>query len=614
VSGGIGRPGTWSWTASLRWLGRYPARRWRALSVVIAAMLGQTILVLLAPWPMKLIVDHVLYGLAVPPPLDVIGSVDGLLIIGVAGTVLVFGATWAASLGNELARIAFGRRMVYDLGADLFAHLHRLSPRYHARRSVGDTMRRVTTDTGAVSSIIQDAMLPALMAAIGLVSVALVMWQLQPAMALLSLAVIAPMIVAFKRFAAPMAEQGYAQQQAEGELYEVVERQLSAMPVVQAFAAEEAGDVRFSGVTDRALRATIAVTAVQFQFKALIGLATALGTAGILWLGASEVLAGRSTVGTMLVFIAYLAVLYGHVEALMYAPATAQQARGSLRRVREILDAQPEVADLPGAVELARVDGAVVLEDVVFGYEPERPVLRGVSLEARPGETIALVGATGAGKSTLVGLVPRFFDPWSGRVLIDGRDVRSFRLASLRRAVAVVLQEPFLFPLSIADNIAYGRPGASAEQVEAAARTANAHEFISRLPEGYATVIGERGATLSGGERQRIAIARALLKDAPILILDEPTSALDAQTESLLLEALERLMAGRTTFIIAHRLSTIRRAQRIVVLDQGRVVEQGRHRELIAAGGHYARLHDLQAWADERPPAGMPAQLEAAAS
>jgi len=258
------------------------------------------------------------------------------------------------------------------------------------------------------------------------------------------------------------------------------------------------------------------------------------------------------------------------------------------------LHAEREVADKPGAMALSSVRGHVQFQDVTFGYERDRPILRQVSLEVCPGETLAIVGATGEGKSTLVSLVPRFFDPWQGRVLVDGGDVRDVQLKSLRRHIAIVLQEPFLFPVSVADNITYGVPRATMAEVEAAARAANAHEFIMRLPDGYQTVIGERGATLSGGERQRVSIARALLKNAPILILDEPTSALDVETEDALLQALDRLTQGRSTFLIAHRLSTVRRAHRIVVLKDGQIAESGTHAELLKLGQLYANLYHRQ--------------------
>jgi ATP-binding cassette subfamily B protein/subfamily B ATP-binding cassette protein MsbA len=278
----------------------------------------------------------------------------------------------------------------------------------------------------------------------------------------------------------------------------------------------------------------------------------------------------------------------------MYTGSTLQQAGGSARRVLDIMKTEPEVADRPGAVALAPVRGEIVFEEVSFAYEPGRPVLKGISFRTAPGEMLALVGPTGAGKSTLVSLIPRFFDPGTGRVLIDGHDLREVQLASLRRQVALVLQEPFLFPIGVAENIAYGRPDADMAEIEAAARAANAHDFITRLPQGYATALGERGSSLSGGERQRLSIARALLKDAPILILDEPTSALDAETEHLVIEALQRLMAGRTTLIIAHRLSTVRRADRVLVLDRGELVEAGRPPDLLAKKGQYARFHALQ--------------------
>jgi ATP-binding cassette subfamily B protein/subfamily B ATP-binding cassette protein MsbA len=323
-------------------------------------------------------------------------------------------------------------------------------------------------------------------------------------------------------------------------------------------------------------------------------LATAAGTAGILWLGARHALDGTMTIGTILLFLSYLGSLYDPLSTVMYTSATIQAAAGSAKRVRDVLDAERGVADKPGALKLDAIHGGIAIENVTFGYEPNRPVLRNISVKVAPGETIALVGSTGAGKSTLVSLVPRFFDPWEGRVTVDGQDVRDVQLKSLREKVSIVLQEPFLFPLSIAENIAYSRPHATISDIEAAARAANAHDFITRLPQGYHTVIGERGATLSGGERQRLSIARALLKNAPILILDEPTSALDAASESLLLEALERLAKGRSTFIIAHRLSTIRRATRILVLKDGTIAESGSHEELLRRGGVYADLHRIQ--------------------
>jgi ATP-binding cassette subfamily B protein len=599
----LGTPGT-GIIRLCRWLMRYAVRRWPGLIGVLVTMLAATGLNVLKPWPLKVLVDNALNGKPLPRDLgwmlDLLPgatSREGLVAWTVAGTVILFLLGWTLSLATQYANIAFGQRMVYDLAADLFGHLQRLSLRFHSRKSVGDSIRRVTADSACVSAVMKDALLPVVAASFSLVVMFLIMWRMDAGLTLLSLAVLPMMVVALRRYAAPMEERAYRQQEVEGRWYDLIERTLSSIPVVKAFGREEEGDRQFRATTSEMITASLAATNVQYRFKILTGLATALGTAAILWLGAHRVLAGELTVGSILVFLAYLGSLYGPLETLMYTPSTIHTAAGSARRVLEILETPLEVEDRAGAASLPVARGHVRLEDVTFGYEPARPILKGVSLEARPGETVAIVGETGAGKSTLVSLVPRFFDPVSGRVLIDEHDVRDVQIKSLRAQVALVLQEPFLFPLSIAENIAYGRQGAERTEIEAAARAANAHAFITRLPSGYDTMIGERGATLSGGERQRLSIARALLKDAPILILDEPTSALDAETEGLLLEALERLMSDRTTLIIAHRLSTIRGADQIVVLHDGEIMERGTHAELLRRDGRYARLHGMQSGA-----------------
>ncbi len=586
---------------SIPWcLFRYLWPHWRVLGVVVGTIGISIGLDVLRPWPTKLLVDQVLGQQPVPSSLSRFlesapgpQGIEGLLLWVCVSTVLIFLLNSLVSIVNTSAYVRLGQRMVYDLGADLFLHLQRLSLLFHSRRPVGDTISRVLGDTYCVQILITGALLPVLHSIAMLISMFAIMWRLEPTMTLLSLSVTPFLILVLQVFDQPMKERTREQRDLEGSMMSVVQDALSAIPAVQAFNREELEHKRFQGYADSIVVAYQRATAVAMWFKLFCGLVTAIGAAAIMWLGAHYVFEGKVTVGTILVFLSYLESLYSPLNSIAYTASTLQYASASADRVLEVLNTPLEVQDLPEAKEI-QIRGHVRYENVTFGYETNRPVLQEISLDVQPGQIIAIVGPTGAGKTTLVNLLLRFYDPWSGRVLIDNQDIRRLRVRCLRQQVAIVLQEPFLFPLTVAENIAYGRPEATREEIVAAAVAANADQFIRRLPHGYDTVIGERGATLSGGEKQRLSIARALLKDAPILILDEPTSALDARTESLLLDALNRLMRGRTTFLIAHRLSTTRHADHILVLDHGNIVEQGGHAELLALRGLYATLYRQQ--------------------
>ena len=463
-------------------------------------------------------------------------------------------------------------------------------------------MGRITTDSWCAYQVVETLFFTPGHALLTMLLMVFLMAQLDGTLTMMSLAVAPFMVGASFLVGKPLRAAARLKREIESRIQSHIQQTLTGIPVVQAFVQEERERERFQRFADAAIAAQQRSTLIGSINSLSSGLITTLGTGAILWVGARHVLDDRLTLGSILVFLVYLTSLQTQMKALAEVYTKLQGLSASVDRVLEILETDSDVRQKPDAVFLPAVRGHVQIENVAFGYEPGRPVLRGISLEAHPGQTLAIVGTTGAGKTTLVNLLPRFFDPWEGRVLIDHHDLRDVQLKSLRDQIAFVLQEPFLFPLSIAENIAYGRPAASRAEIENAARAANVHEFIARLPQGYDTVIGERGATLSGGERQRIAIARALLKDAPILILDEPASALDAETERLIFQALASLKKSRTTFLIAHRLSTVRQADRIVVLKEGKVAESGTHEQLLARGELYAQFHD-RASDRKRPPA-----------
>ena len=575
---------------------RYAKPHWRGLLILVATMLANIALELLKPWPIKLVIDNVLGDQAVPGVLRALPGVDGkhgLLLWVAIGTVLIFLLGTVTNVIYTYCSLLLGQRMTYSLATDLFAHLQRLSVLFHTRRPVGDLISRVTGDSWCVNTLVTEAIVPAVQALVTLIAMFVVMWNLQPTLTLLALGITPFFLIVIKVLGGPIKDRTREQRDLEGQMMNVVEQSLSAMPAIQAFTREDHEVRRFRSFADRTVVAYVRATVAGLWFELFAGLVTTLGTAGVIYVGADLALKGELSTGTIIVFISYLSSLYDPLDSIAQTTQTVQGAAAEADRVSEMLELEPDIQDRPGA-RAAKISGPIRYEKVSFGYEPGQPVLHEIDFVARPGETVAIVGPTGAGKTTMMNLLIRFFDPNSGRITIDGVDLRDMRHRSLREQVAMVLQDPFIFPVSIGENIAYGKPHATIEEIQAAAKAANAHEFITRLPEAYDTLVGERGATLSGGEKQRLSIARAFLKDAPVLILDEPTSALDARTEGALLEALERLMEDRISFIIAHRLSTIRRASRILVLDQGRIVESGSHDELLGRPGLYAALYNRQ--------------------
>ena len=600
-----------SWRRQLRLL-RYAVPHWRGLLVLVATMLANIGLELLRPWPLKLVIDNVLADDPIPDVLKSLPGVDGphgLLLWVALATVLIFLLGTATQMAYTYCSLLVGQRMTFSLATDLFAHLQRLSVLFHTRRQLGDLIARVTGDSWCVNTMVTDAIVPAIQALVTLVAMFVVMWHLQPTLTLLALGVAPFFLIVIKVLGGPIKDRNREQRDLEGDMMSVVEQSLSSVPAIQAFTREDHEVRRFRGYADRTVLAYVRSTVAGMWFELFAGLITTLGTAAVIYVGAELALRGELTPGTIIVFLSYLSSLYEPLNSIAQTAPTIQGAAAEADRVSEIFEIEPAITDRRHARD-ARMGGAIRFDAVTFGYEPGRPVLHEVTFEARPGETIAIVGPTGAGKTTMMNLLVRFFDPWEGAITVGGTDLRDMRHESLRRQIGMVLQDPFIFPVTVAENIAYGRPDAGLEEIKLAAIAANAHAFIERLPQGYDTVVGERGATLSGGEKQRLSIARAFLKGAPVLILDEPTSALDARTEGALLTALERLMRGRISFVVAHRLSTIRAASRILVLDGGRIAESGTHAELLAAGGLYSSLYRQQMdLADhDGPPVPAPAE------
>ncbi len=567
---------------------------WPAFSFALGQVLFISALELLKPWPLKIIIDNVLSGKPLPWGPAVGWSPHRLLLFSCIGLVVVYVMLGGLHILNNYTTIRIGQGMVNDLRRDLYSHLQRLSLSFYHRQQLGDLMYRITADTMGIQTLTMNGLFAILSASVLLGGMLIVMFWVDWYLTLMALAVCPALFCAIALLNKKMSLAATEAHQKGSTVYSVVQRTLSGMRVIQAFTKEEDEGRRFLQASTESLAAELRLYNLQNFYYAVVNLTIAAGTAAILWVGTRHVLAGDLSVGEMIVFTSYLASLYGPINSIFQTYGLVQSAKAGVRRAFEILESEERLPDGSRVFQPLGPRGQISFEDVSFGYDASQPVLKKINLHVAAGKKIAIVGPTGAGKSTLVSLLPRFYDPQSGRVKIDGVDIREFELKSLRQKIAMILQPPLVFPLTIRENIAYGRPDASMEEIVSAAQVAQVHEFVEQLPQKYETVVSEQGSSLSEGQKLRLTIARGVLLNAPILILDEPTSSVDSETEALIMDGLEQLMAGRTTFIIAHRLSTVRQADLILVLRDGHVVEQGTFNELLRRRGPFASLYRTQ--------------------
>jgi subfamily B ATP-binding cassette protein MsbA len=535
------------------------------------------------PWITKKVIDQAIPQHDVTMLLWAAGALVGLHLI-----------RGAATFANRYIVTWVGQQVLYLIGSDLFRHVQRLSLRFYEKREAGEIMSRLTNDINVLQQTVYNSSVSSIVGVLNLAVYLVILMTLNWRLTLLIVCT-APAMVVASAFTATILRPRYRNvQEKVAAINSVLQENISGMRVNKAFAREEVATRKFEDRNRESMEAALRTRMVQSISGPTVQLIQTYSTCLILWYGGSLIFRDQLTVGSLVAFLSYATAFYQPVNDLIQVNNLIQQALAAADRIFQFLDEVPDIVDRPGAVELPPARGHVRLEGVKFEYSPGEPVLHGVDVEALPGEMVALVGHTGSGKTTIANLIPRFYDPIAGRILVDGHDVRDVTSASLRANIAIVLQETYLFNTSLRENILYGRLDATEAEILEAARLANAHDFILELPEGYDTVVNSGGARLSRGQRQRIALARALLKDPRILILDEATSDVDTETELLIQQALERVMQGRTSFVIAHRLSTIQSAARIVVLDHGRVLQQGTHDELLAAGGAYRELYEIQ--------------------
>lgn len=551
---------------------------WPHITGILVLNLLSTPLALLVPLPLKIVVDSAIGSHPLPAFLDALlpdavsRSDTVVLAFAVGLLVMISFLVHIRGFASRLLETYTGEKLVMSFRAQLFRYVQRLSLSYHDTKGATDSTYRIHYDAPCIQWIAVQGVIPFITAGFTLVGMIYITTRIDWQLALVAMTVSPVLFFITQIFRQPLRGEWSKVKAVESQTMAVVQEVLSALRIVKAFGQEDREGERFLHHSSKSVRGQIRLALMQGEFDVLIGLSIAAGTAAVLFIGVRHVQSGGLTLGNLLIVMAYLAQLYSPLQTISRKMADLQASLESALRTFRLLDEEQDVVEKPDARPLSRASGGLVFSEVSFAYPGGPPVLHNISYEIAPGTRVGIVGATGAGKTTLISLLARFYDPTAGQILLDGIDLRDYKLADLRRQLAIVLQEPVLFSTTIAENIAYARPEGSDEEIVEAAKLANAHDFITRLPEGYQTQVGERGMTLSGGERQRIALARAFLKNAPILILDEPTSSVDMRTEAAIMEAMERLMWDRTTFMIAHRLSTLEHCDLLIVIEDGRLV------------------------------------------
>ncbi len=574
--------------------------RWN-LAAILAAMLLQTAMSVAAPWPLKVVLDNVVGVHHLPPRVAAalqpfLSETNKMSIAAAAAVVTVIIAllgALASYVGNYYTT-SVGQWVANDLRMRTYHHLQQLSLRYYSEHQTGSLLSTITADVQTIQSFASSSTLAILVDLLTIVAMVVIMFWLNWDFTLMVVALTPVMLLLISRFKKAVKKATHEVRKQQSNIVEVVQQDLQSVRVVKAFGRQDLEQEELSEVSKATVQAALRARKVKALLAPIVTVIVSLCTAFVLWRSSALILAGAMTAGSLTVFLYYLANFFKPVQDLAKMTNSIAQTAVGVERVRAILDADDVIPQKPDAPDPPPFRGDVEFRNVSFSYSTEAAVLRDVSFTIKAGQTVGIVGPTGSGKSTVVSLIPRFYDPTSGTITIDGRNIRDYSLAGLRNQIAYVLQETVLFRGTVAENIAYGRGGATRDEVIAAAKLANAEEFIVKMPQGYDAMVGDRGDTLSGGQRQRIGIARAIVRNNPILILDEPTAALDTESEQLVIEALERLMKGRTVITIAHRLSTIRDAQNILVLKDGVVLEQGTHEALLAKGGSYAELYRVQ--------------------